>query len=105
MASSSTPPATPLPVYQAPANSYHSSGSIGPFFAVISVIVVLAALSCVFGRVCASETTESPDSSYSCLEWMKSHHRKKRSFRCHMAAKTGANAHDGSEHSLPSSQP
>ncbi|KAE8125009.1 hypothetical protein FH972_019847 [Carpinus fangiana] len=30
----------------------HSSGSIGPFFAVISVLTLLAILSCVLGRMC-----------------------------------------------------
>ncbi|PSS08298.1 Protein spire 2 like [Actinidia chinensis var. chinensis] len=34
-----------------PDSSWHSSGSIGPFFAVISVLAVLAILSCVLGRI------------------------------------------------------
>ncbi|ESQ27758.1 hypothetical protein EUTSA_v10019432mg [Eutrema salsugineum] len=33
--------------------NHYSSGSIGPFFAVISVLVVLAVLSCFLGRICA----------------------------------------------------
>ncbi|XP_010537415.1 PREDICTED: uncharacterized protein LOC104812118 [Tarenaya hassleriana] len=35
------------------ASSRYSSGAIGPFFAVISVLVVLAVLSCFLGRICA----------------------------------------------------
>ncbi|WCJ22028.1 hypothetical protein M5689_004134 [Euphorbia peplus] len=45
-----------IPQAQAvPSTSYsnwHSSGSIGPFFGVISVLAVLAILSCILGRVC-----------------------------------------------------
>ncbi|CAN6802098.1 unnamed protein product [Brassica oleracea] len=33
--------------------NHYSTGSIGPFFAVISVLVVLAVLSCFLGWVCA----------------------------------------------------
>jgi hypothetical protein len=33
-------------------SAWHSSGSIGPFFAVISVLALLAILSCVLGRMC-----------------------------------------------------
>ncbi|CAA7043208.1 unnamed protein product [Microthlaspi erraticum] len=35
------------------APNHYSSGSIGPFFAVISVVVLLAILSCFLGRLCA----------------------------------------------------
>uniref|UniRef100_A0A1J3EHF1 Uncharacterized protein n=1 Tax=Noccaea caerulescens TaxID=107243 RepID=A0A1J3EHF1_NOCCA len=35
------------------APNHYSSGSIGPFFAVISAIVLLAAFSCFLGRICA----------------------------------------------------
>ncbi|EEF50671.1 uncharacterized protein LOC8264556 [Ricinus communis] len=35
------------------ANWHSSSGSIGPFFGVISVLTVLAILSCILGRVCS----------------------------------------------------
>lgn len=33
--------------------NHYSSGNIGPFFAVISVLVVLTVLSCFLGRICA----------------------------------------------------
>ncbi|KAA8541142.1 hypothetical protein F0562_025112 [Nyssa sinensis] len=36
-------------------SGYHSSGSIGPFFAVISVLTVLSILSCVLGRICTRQ--------------------------------------------------
>ncbi|KAJ4961878.1 hypothetical protein NE237_021788 [Protea cynaroides] len=33
-------------------SGWHNSGSLGPFFAVISIITVLAVISCILGRVC-----------------------------------------------------
>ncbi|CAN8234898.1 unnamed protein product [Cochlearia groenlandica] len=48
------PIATNANLVAAPEGSHHySSGSIGPFFAVISVLVVLAVFSCFLGRICA----------------------------------------------------
>ncbi|CAL9240607.1 unnamed protein product [Arabidopsis halleri] len=48
------PTATNANLIAAPnAPNHYSSGSIGPFFAVISVLVVLAVLSCFLGRICA----------------------------------------------------
>lgn len=48
------PTATNVNLIAAPkAPNHYSSGSIGPFFAVISVLVVLAVLSCFLGRICA----------------------------------------------------
>lgn len=48
------PTATNTNLIAAPeAPNHYSSGSIGPFFAVISVLVVLAVLSCFLGRICA----------------------------------------------------
>lgn len=48
------PTATNATLIAAPNGPNHySSGSIGPFFAVISVLVVLAVLSCFLGRICA----------------------------------------------------
>ncbi|XP_058087205.1 uncharacterized protein LOC131234386 [Magnolia sinica] len=71
---------TPLPdqqqeqpeVYQEATSNgnYHGSGSVGPFFAVLSVIIVLAVLSCMVGRVCAARL-EGLDSRYDCLEWVR----------------------------------
>ncbi|GMQ11154.1 hypothetical protein CsSME_00053908 [Camellia sinensis var. sinensis] len=46
----------PNPIVAANSNSsWHSSGSIGPFFAVISVLAVLAIISCVLGRICTAQ--------------------------------------------------
>lgn len=58
---------------------YSSSGSIGPFFAVISVLTVFAVLSCVFGRIYSRRqatlvtTCESIKgrSGCSCFGWVK----------------------------------
>lgn len=36
---------------------HYSSGSIGPFFAVISVLAVLAILSCILGRICSRRSS------------------------------------------------
>ncbi|KDP20062.1 hypothetical protein JCGZ_05831 [Jatropha curcas] len=41
-------------------SSWHSSGSIGPFFGVISVLAVLAILSCILGRVCSRRAVAPP---------------------------------------------
>lgn len=63
-----------------PRSSWHSSsGSIGPFFAVISVLAVLAVLSCVFGRIYSRRraTLVTPlesikgRSGCSCFGWVK----------------------------------
>lgn len=57
--------------------SYHGSGSVGPFFAVLAVITVLTVLSCVLGRICAGRV-EGLDSRYNCLEWMQRRRRNHR---------------------------
>ncbi|CAG7903520.1 unnamed protein product [Brassica rapa] len=44
-------PTLPTPIIYGP--NHYSTGSIGPFFAVISVLVVLAVLSCFLGWICA----------------------------------------------------
>ncbi|KAG1342767.1 hypothetical protein COCNU_05G009960 [Cocos nucifera] len=69
---------TPLPAYEEPmpAGPQRGSGSIGPFFAVMSVILVLTVLSCIFGRTCAARAAE-PDASYDCMRW-----RQQRWGRC-----------------------
>ncbi|KAK4350405.1 hypothetical protein RND71_029718 [Anisodus tanguticus] len=43
-----------------PNSVWHSSGSIGPFFAVISVLTVLAILSCIVGRYCTNRKPATP---------------------------------------------
>nr|AAM63003.1 unknown [Arabidopsis thaliana] len=49
-----TPMATNANLIAAPnAPNHYSSSSIGPFFAVISVLIILAVLSCFLGRFCA----------------------------------------------------
>lgn len=53
---------------------HSSSGSIGPFFTVISVLTVLAIISCVLGRYCSRRTATSPMQSINrtgCLWWLK----------------------------------
>ncbi|XP_059638716.1 uncharacterized protein LOC132280990 [Cornus florida] len=56
-----------------PSSSRQSSGSIGPFFAVISVLAVLTVISCFLGRICARRTV-TPLESIShgdCFGWVK----------------------------------
>ncbi|KAJ3692469.1 hypothetical protein LUZ60_012819 [Juncus effusus] len=69
MASTNTVPTlTPVPVYDSSVSQttqHHNNNSIGPFFAVFIVILVLTLLSCIFGRVCSQEV-EGPDSQYDC---------------------------------------
>ncbi|PKU86924.1 hypothetical protein MA16_Dca017824 [Dendrobium catenatum] len=103
-------PVTSVPGYQdqASVNSYHSSGSIGLFIAVMFVIIVLAALSCIFGRVCASEMAEGPDSSYDCLSWVRRSYQRSRCGFSHCImreAKLDLRVKEGSQFSPPSSQP
>ncbi|XP_075106830.1 uncharacterized protein LOC142179845 [Nicotiana tabacum] len=43
-----------------PNSAWQSSGSIGPFFAVISVLTVLAILSCIVGRFCMNRKPVTP---------------------------------------------
>ncbi|KAJ0048988.1 hypothetical protein Pint_16381 [Pistacia integerrima] len=67
----------------------NSSGSIGPFFAAVSVLTILAIISCVLGRICTrdrhssntSNSTMSPLEIFKnrdCFGWLKrrsGHHR------------------------------
>lgn len=59
-------------------SAWHSSGSIGPFFAVISVLTLLSILSCVLGRMCRTRgaVTDHPlesirDRGCLCFGWLK----------------------------------
>ncbi|XP_042451800.1 uncharacterized protein LOC122036515 [Zingiber officinale] len=85
MASTSSSTTTiPVPEFQAqgaPASgaSGRRPGSLGPFFAVMSVLLILTVFSCVFGRVCASKA-EAPDASYDCSRWTRRRWRWRRSF-------------------------
>lgn len=83
--------ATPLPDEQQPqqvlvpstsqdgGGNWHSSGSIAPFFAVISVLTVLAILSCVVGRICRNRRRQLPSTTppldcvkqRGCRAWMR----------------------------------
>ncbi|XP_062217537.1 uncharacterized protein LOC133917679 [Phragmites australis] len=82
MAASTTTPTMPATVTPLPGYGYqgsaagagagvatvpaaHSSGSIGTFFAVLTAVLVLTLLSCVFGRVCAGQA-EGPEERYDC---------------------------------------
>ncbi|XP_030940931.1 uncharacterized protein LOC126703243 [Quercus robur] len=53
--------------------AWSSSGSIGPFFAVMSVLTVLAILSCLLGRMCTKEAVTPLESikDSGCLGWVK----------------------------------
>ncbi|KAF2325504.1 hypothetical protein GH714_029628 [Hevea brasiliensis] len=48
-------------------------GSIGPFFGVISVLAVLAILSCILGRICSRRAVAPPNTfnHKGCLGWVK----------------------------------
>ncbi|KAJ0962835.1 hypothetical protein J5N97_027957 [Dioscorea zingiberensis] len=63
---------TPMPAYeeQLSNGSHHGSGSIGPFFVVMSVIVVVLVLSCLLGRLLAARVA-GPDVRYDCLAWTR----------------------------------
>ncbi|KAL6639890.1 hypothetical protein ACP70R_022485 [Stipagrostis hirtigluma subsp. patula] len=43
----------------------YGGGSVGAFFGVLAAVLVLAVLSCVFGRVCAAQAA-GPDERYDC---------------------------------------
>ncbi|KQK00971.1 hypothetical protein BRADI_3g53010v3 [Brachypodium distachyon] len=75
-----TPPAAPLQpgppgYYQGssaadatvpgPREDHGTGGSFGAFFAVLAAVLVLTALSCVFGRVCRAQA-EGADELYDC---------------------------------------
>ncbi|KAI3684971.1 hypothetical protein L6452_34201 [Arctium lappa] len=56
---------TPLPQEQEPMvqdgrQAVQSSGSIGPFFAVMLVMMVIVILSCVVGRIYSRQAAEAP---------------------------------------------
>ncbi|XP_019451962.1 PREDICTED: uncharacterized protein LOC109354062 [Lupinus angustifolius] len=57
-------------------SSWQSSGSVGPFFAVVSVLTILAFLSCYLGRRCRnSPRAPTPLESITgrgCFGWVKS---------------------------------
>ncbi|XAR63870.1 hypothetical protein NMG60_11024005 [Bertholletia excelsa] len=55
-------------------SAWQSSGSIGPFFAVISVLAVLVVLSCVAGRFWGGQDRSTPLDSIKhrdCFGWLK----------------------------------
>ncbi|KQK18406.1 hypothetical protein BRADI_1g42301v3 [Brachypodium distachyon] len=66
-------PAVPLPDYQVSGAAAHqrngpgssSSVGLGPFFGMLAAVLLLTALSCFFGRVCAAHA-EGPDEWYDC---------------------------------------
>ncbi|XP_071901861.1 uncharacterized protein [Coffea arabica] len=65
----------PNPVsVSATTSAWHSSGSIGPFFAVISVLTVLAVISCFAGRICKGRSVTPPENIQhggGCLGWLR----------------------------------
>lgn len=56
-------------------SAWQSSGSVGPFFAVISVLTVLAVLSCYLGRRCRNipraPTPLESITGRGCIGWVK----------------------------------
>nr|GMC60222.1 transmembrane protein [Ipomoea batatas] len=68
--------ATPLPdeqqvVASSTSQDWHSSGSIRPFFAVISVLTLLAILSCILGRICRNRRRQLSSSTPPPLDCVK----------------------------------
>ncbi|XP_042500231.1 uncharacterized protein LOC122078344 [Macadamia integrifolia] len=64
----------PLISPEAVSNSaWHNSGSVGPFFAVISIITVLAVISCILGRVCGGREVHPLENirHRGCLGWLR----------------------------------
>ncbi|KAH7851501.1 hypothetical protein Vadar_012554 [Vaccinium darrowii] len=71
--------ALPNPVAAATSNPWHTSGSIGPFFAVISVLSILAILSCLFARTFVGRDA-TPFESINhggCSGWLKARWRRR----------------------------
>ncbi|XP_037458826.1 uncharacterized protein LOC119329834 [Triticum dicoccoides] len=65
-AMATAPPAIPLPDYQVSgAAAAHQRGSVGPFVGVLAAVLLLTAMSCFFGRVCAAHA-QGPDEWYDC---------------------------------------
>ncbi|KAJ0614937.1 hypothetical protein HanRHA438_Chr02g0062341 [Helianthus annuus] len=73
---------TPLPNAQQPEEQepivqgqVQSSGSIGPFFVVMSIMMVVAILSCVVGRIYSRRAMEEPldrvTKRRDCFGWVK----------------------------------
>ncbi|CAN4086192.1 unnamed protein product [Withania somnifera] len=56
------PPLQSVPHPEAVPNSawHYSSGSTGPFFAVMSVLIVLSIVSCIVGRYCRNQKPATP---------------------------------------------
>lgn len=72
MATASSSPLLP-DLQQSPegGGAWKSSGSIGPFFAVISVLTLLSVLSCYLGRICSRRSEETPLQNGNCLSFLK----------------------------------
>ncbi|XP_050236229.1 uncharacterized protein LOC126686227 [Mercurialis annua] len=89
------------------ANWHSSSGSIGPFFGVISVLVVLAILSCILGRVCSRRVeaaaagvrpSETAATRRGYFGWMKRKSRWCRGGDVEVGAKVVALGHHEKQH-------
>ena len=67
----------PEAVTSSSSSAWQSSGSIGPFFAVISVLTVLAVLSCCLGRMWNRRAPTPLESikGRGCFGWVKRHFR------------------------------
>ncbi|KAF5469231.1 hypothetical protein F2P56_013320 [Juglans regia] len=54
-------------------SAWHSSGSLGPFFVVMSVLTVLAIISCLLGKRCTKRAASPMESigDRDCFGWVK----------------------------------
>lgn len=50
-------------------SAWHSSGSLGPFFAVMSVLTVIAIISCVLGKRCTKRAASPTEISMGDTDW------------------------------------
>lgn len=88
--STSNPEAVPI---SSSGSAWQSSGSIGPFFAVMSVLTLLAVLSCYLGRRWSRRATTTPlesitrDTNRDYFGWVKRLYRECTAISKHVGAK------------------
>ncbi|OVA07645.1 hypothetical protein BVC80_7393g5 [Macleaya cordata] len=66
-------PQAAVSLASASGGAWRSSGSIGPFFAVMAVLTVLTVLSCLLSRICSRRASAPPlDIRYGdCIWWLQ----------------------------------
>ncbi|XP_010318904.1 uncharacterized protein [Solanum lycopersicum] len=80
-----------------PNSAWRSSGSIGPFFAVISVLTILAILSCLVGRYCRNRKPVTPLDSVKQRDCRFGWLRGKLCWRCTNCGETSNNEGKGQD--------